>query len=413
MNRLLGLVLLAIGIVHALVGLMGVVVVASALRGGVGLLAFFLFIGLLGTGLVYGGYRVMRSAKPIGAQPGPGQFGEYLPDVSQSRQHQGRAYEVFFQKPTTGKNRRPSCLIVRVPAATPTTLQFNEENWFDRFCKGVGIAREHQTGDRDFDEAVYVRGPCDGYAEQYLQDDHKRSAIRAIKNEGFRAVRLTGSNVEAVWIGFNPSSDDRPGLTESAAQQLFALADRLPQEDASRPFARRDPHTTRHACLWIFLLALAAMLGFAFYYPPIRTGDLALAGLAIMLFVYPLFGWVAAFLLRGTSIAHDRWVLLMALGLFLIGLGCIGSVAAANALLDPGPLEERIVTISDKRVHQGRRNARSYYVAVPAWDRPGDTIEFQVSATQYSTITPGQSRLDLTTSPGALGIEWLHTKRIR
>ena len=51
-------------------------------------------------------------------------------------------------------------------------------------------------------------------------------------------------------------------------------------------------------------------------------------------------------------------------------------------------------------------------LAVDAWDRPGERVNFKVSSGEYGRINPGRSRLHLLTGPGRLGIEWLEKQTV-
>jgi len=120
---------------------------------------------------------------------------------------------------------------------------------------------------------------------------------------------------------------------------------------------------------------------------------------------------IAALLLRGTTIGHDRWGRLIGFGWLLIGFGSLGTVAAVNGMGDTAPLVQRDVLIVHKWTTSGRHGT-TYYVAVDAWDRPGERVNFKVSSGEYSRITPGRSRLHLLTGPGRLGIEWLDAQMV-
>ena len=189
----------------------------------------------------------------------------------------------------TGKNGRPSSLVVSVPAATPTKLRFKGQTWFDRFGVRCGLACQVQTGDLDFDQAVYVRGPSREYAEQYLEDQAKREAVLAVLQQGFPEVRLTGTNVEAVWTGFNPKTNDRPGLTEEAAETLFILTAKLPWDGLEHISAQPDSSFATTAFLWMVAIAIAVTGIFSFIHPPVRVMNLFVAGLAAFMVGYPLF----------------------------------------------------------------------------------------------------------------------------
>jgi hypothetical protein len=402
---------LIFGAVMTFLGFIGTLIFLLVGHGGIAVAA--LLLGVVGAVLFYKGVRGCLSeiAKMAATPLIGGQVGNYVAHVAETRQYQGRAYVVFYQPPVKKrKNRRPSSLTIRVPAVTPA-MHFNKENWFDRLCKHVGIAREHQTGDVVFDRAVYVRSPSDGYAEKYLNDAQKRAAVLALKRQGFHEVRLTGKRAEAIWKGFDPASHDRPGLTDDASRALLVLGSNLPRHEED-PFARPDRHATWLKRLWLFALALAPLSAFAYFYPPIREAELCLAALGVFIVAYPMFAWVAASLLGGKSTSHDRWVRLMLAGVLLLGLGSIGGVAAVNALADNSPPEVRKIVVTNKRMSEGHRGSKSYYAVVPAWDRAGETLEFQVSWQEYEAIVPHQTQLELTLGPGRLGIEWLKAQRL-
>lgn len=414
MQRSTGLFLLAVGCLFILLGVVGLVTaVADAPAWGM----LWVLVGLLAAGgvLVALAVRVMAGARPIGTAPKviDGRAGNYLADAAEARRYAGRTYEVYYRAPTKGKNARPSQLAVRVEAPTPTTLQFNEETWFDRLCKRIGIAREHQTGDRGFDAAVYVRGPSDGYAEEYLEDRDKRAAILELRRLGFREVRLTGEHVEALWPRFDPAADDRPDLTDEAVARLFVLARDLPARHARHATHGLPSKAARSAALWAVAITYAVLFLFVFVYPPVHESSLIAAALALFVPAYLLLGWVSAYLLRGTSTSHDRWAKLMSVGVLLVGLGSAGAVAAVNGLADSAPPDERSLSVSDKRISTGKRGRKTYYATVPAWDRPGGTLEFRVGAAEYGTIAPGRSAIELTTGRGALGIAWVKSKHVR
>ena len=135
---------------------------------------------------------ILRSTRQAGDKTGAdGRVGNYLADLSEPRARGGIRFEVHYQTPVSGKNGRPSMLVVRMPVSVPTSLAFNVEIWWDRFGKSLGIAREHQTGDAEFDDAIYIRAASAEYAEEYLANPDKRAAILALVRSGFLEVRLT------------------------------------------------------------------------------------------------------------------------------------------------------------------------------------------------------------------------------
>jgi hypothetical protein len=409
MRRSLGLFLLSVGILLAVLGFLGAIL-AGVIGGAFVALALGL-AGVVGVVVIFVGRALMRGARPLGA-PVEGRVGNYLADEPEARTCAGSPYEVLFKPAVQGKHGHASQLTVGVAAQAPTTLVLRRETWFDRLGKNLGIAREHQTGDVEFDEAVYIRGPSAGFAELFLGHPERRAAVLRLFDQGFQEVRLTGMDVEAVWVGFDPKVYEDPALPDDAALELFVLAEDVPDEDPDDAAARSEPQKIFKVLLWIATLGYAVTLVAAFIYPPIRVLELLAASLVAFAGVYLLFAIMAGLLLHGRSTSHDSWGHLMAWGVLLIAIGSIGAVAAVNALADTAPPREHNNIITNKRISTGRRGAKTYYVAVPAWDLPGETIEFSVSSNEYNMIAPGRSRLSVSTGLGWLGIEWQRGKQV-
>jgi hypothetical protein len=362
---------------------------------------------LLGALSLYLASRAARSAGQSWFEPADaeGRVHGFLSNQTEKRKRGEHEYEVDYR---TARRRQPSHLVVRVAARSPIGIQFHEENWFDRLCKGWGIAREHQTGDREFDGAIYVRCESDGFARQYLENAGRRRAILALRKAGFAQVQLTGTAAEAHWPQFTPSPSG-PDVA-AAAGHLLTLADGIPSSDPDRVASRPDPRVIASVLLWMAAVGYALTLTFAFVCPPVRVPPLLAAGAVTFAVVYVAFGWLAARWLRGDSVAHDRWATLLGFGVLLLGAGSVGTVAGVNALADGSGEEVRTVTVTSKRTTVSKRR-HTYYATVPDWSGRG-TIEFQVPARDYSAIQEGRSRLELTTGRGALGIEWLRSKRV-
>ncbi len=419
MKRVAGLFLIAFGALMLLLGSVGALLsLLNPRQGDIAIAIVFGVIAVVGLMILFVGRAVMKSAPPIGLEPKPveGRVGQFLANLPETREtDDGRRYEVQYLAPIQGKHGRPSSLHVRVPAPSPTTLQFHRENWFDRFSKSLGIAREHQSGDEEFDREVYVRCPSEAYAELVLADADRRAAVLALRKLGFYHVKLDGNQAFVLWPAFDPAKHDHPELVTAAADLLGVIAKDLPAEDPDRAAERLDRRKGWLAFLWIALLLYAVTIVSLSQFPPIHTSALLLAALPTFLGGYVAFGWIAAFLLGGTSTSHDKWGVLMAVGLALHGVGSVGLTTAINGLADPGPLVEHEPIIVDKRTHTSKSKNRTtvtYYAKVASWEPGGGELEFKVSSGEYGAIVPGRSKLHLVVGPGRMGFEWLKSQRV-
>lgn len=409
MRRSIGIFVLAVGILLVVAGGIGAIVAGGA--GGLGFgLAAWVILAAVGVLVIIGGAVLMRGAKPLGASEG--RVGNYLAGEAEARFCDGAPYEVFFQPAVQGRGGHASQLTVRVAAPAPTTLTLRKETWFDRLGKTLGIAREHQTGDAEFDQDVYIRAASASYADLFLEHHDKRTAVLHLLDQGFQEVRLTGTDVEAAWVGFDPTTQDLPELPDDAARELLILAEDLPADDPEEAASQTDPRKFFKVLLWTLAIGFAIVLVGAFIYPPIRTAELLAAGFLAFAVMYPVFGILAGLLLHGRSTSHDQWGTLMGWGILLLGAGSVGAVSVVNALADTAPPSEHNSIISNKHISTGRRGSKTFYVTVPAWDRPGETFDFQVGADEYNHVAPGRSRLCVLTGPGWLGLEWRRAKHV-
>lgn len=417
MKRALGLVCIAVGTLMLLVGSMGAAFLMvnaqqgdreiAIVMGGVAIVGLvFLILAVI---LTRGSKSSLPIVPPVGLREG-----NFLVNVPETIERNGHPVEVHYLGEIRGKNGRPSSLKVGIPAKTPTTLHFQPERWFDRLSKMVGLAHEHQTGDPEFDRALYVRSPSDGYADLVLADADRRAAIRALLQLGYSEIQMTGTQVVAIWPSFKPEKSDHPELVPATADLLLLIGKNLPDEDPDHVAERPDRRKFALICLWIFMVLYAATLLLLGECVPLHFVELLKIAVPVFLGGYVVFGLAAALLIGGTSISHDRWGTLMSFGIVFHALGSVGATGLYNGFGDTAPLVERELTIVSKRSHTstGKSRRTTYYASVPSWEPGGGTLEFKVSVADYNRIQQNRSKMHLVTGPGQLGIEWIRSQRI-
>jgi hypothetical protein len=410
MKRLLGWFAIVAGALACVIGLVSFVASQAQEDTPWLLLLFPWLLLVLGVGFAVSGYLLIRGEIPLGSvYDGSTQYrdGEH-----HHHSHDGQPIEVAFQAASRHSNRRTaSRLTIALPLSVPLRAQFNRETAFDRTAKKMGVAKEHQTGDSTFDDAVYVRGPFDGYVEAYLDDADKRQTILTLLNQGFTEVRVTPRSVEAHWENFNPDDDDRPRLPEETAGHLAKLADHLPEATAPRTRGVAGWHDALHAAVWFLLFVYAAMILMLVRYRPLRTGDYVLPVLLALILAVLLFGWLGIRSLAGQAKSHDRLRRLGLASLILIPFGSIGTVVGLNGLLDASPPEVREARVEAKRSSKSRRST-NYLVSVNDIKKPGSTIDFRVTSADFGRVMAGQSKVVFTVHRGALGLEWWVQKKV-
>jgi hypothetical protein len=410
MPRPVALVLVSFGFVLGAAGLVLFIAGIQRLPGGVDLLVAGMILGGFGAAMLIGGLAGYRraAARPPAADGGPG---DYAPNQTVTRELDGAPYSVHYTPPVHGKNSRPSCLRVSTPVEARGEFHMAPETWFDQVCKRFGLAVEIETGDALFDAECYVRSDTPEFAAEYLADPVKRVAIRDLRRLGFAGVTLEGGTLTAAWTGFNPKVNDRPELCADAAARVVLLARNLPPH---MPEFERRTGTHRkqwQAVLWLFLAGFAATLLSLIAYTPLDGLGVMLRALIILVPGLPVFAYLAAGLLRGTSTSHTAWGGLMIGALFLFPAGSCGTVTLLNGALDPSPPVVREAVIVEKYTTRSK-NRTNYHVRVASWRNPGRTESFEVSSADHQAVVPHQSRMAVTTRAGLLGVEWMAAKRV-
>lgn len=409
-NRLLHTIFFVIGIVFTVIGLIGLIVVFNERNGNQNLAWLLGFAGLLlgGLGLVFWFRKVLSSET---ATDGTQRAGQYL--IDQAEPLAGLPYpaEVHFEQELQGRNPRPSSLKVSLHCTLPGELNCRPETRFDRFGKAIGLAVEPQTGDDEFDQSTYLRTNQPDFAAAMLGDSTRRDALRLVRSLGFQDITIGPAQVQAVWTGFKPLTDDRANLALQTAQLLVPLAT-FPvgfDEAAELPVGRLQP--ALEWLLWGLSVAFALLAILGWLYEPLRFWQFAKLSAAVWAVVLPLAAAVGYAVMRGDSRSHDRWRSWLLPTVLCTALGTLGSVAGVNALADGTPAETRQFPIQNVREVRGRRSSKSYYAYIADWDNPRETREFRLSRDEFQQAQRGRSQLEITSSAGALGQRWIHHRR--
>ncbi len=327
----------------------------------------------------------------------------YLVDQAESHEVAGSDFEVIYRQPRFISRGILQVASLRISVSTkvPTSLGFSKESSFDCFCKRFGIANEHVMGDTEFDDYVYISGASDGYADVYLKDEHKRQAIRELLQSGFDSVGLHPQGVSASWTGFNPAKRHQTDLCVHAAKCLMTLADEIPQWSPQHVSSWKDGRFTMYALVGCLLVAFLSAGTYSVPYPPVRSIPRIPAGILLFAFVSVVFGVFSAWMLRGRSTSHLDWCAVVGLSLLTLLPTCIWGIAAVNGHCDRSTIEIKTAPIVAKRISRAH-----HFVDVADWTYSG-VISFRVNKSEYHSA----SRAELEIGRGALGIEWLKTKR--
>ncbi len=290
----------------------------------------------------------------------------------------------------------------------PQPIVLRRESAIDRFGKRLGINREVQTGDRAFDDAVYVESdvPHERLGE-ILRSGALRPAVEAILGHApFARVGLFEDDGRALRVSFVPD-----GLRPLQRDALAALLDASARVAESLPpvaqSGRPRPRNLRNVATIAILCSIIAGILFGVIASAstrhVTNGATAtgvLVGMGLWLLAVPLL--VLFYRGRSTSL-RDVIVTTFALGLTL-PFTAVGAIATANAAGIEAPPQRHEVEVLKKWKTSGKNT--TYSVLVSSY-RPGKSkLSISLRRVEYERL-PSSGRVVLTTREGRLGWDLL------
>jgi hypothetical protein len=294
---------------------------------------------------------------------------------------------------------------LRVPKGPLPWLVVFQEGMVERVGKALGLNREVQTGDPEFDGVAYIDTiESDDAVQRVLGDAGVRRDIQRLLALEYK-VQLSSRGVEAFHLYAQGTPPDLSGVPE-AIGILADVAKRLPNLSDVR-FRGAVPVMGRGVLAgsfaWIAFGVVAGFLDAFLHSPAARTlndGHKPLVLFSGAILVWSLYVGVATALLRGHSYSF-RSALTVA-GLALFGAPILGVVLAAslNQTLDSSQPEAHTVSVTGTTMVKGKCR-----VDVTPWI-PGATLSLAIGCSQR-TRYPAGSSITLQAHDGALGMPWV------
>lgn len=309
---------------------------------------------------------------------------------------------------------------VSIALTVPDEWRFvlRREYWFDRFFKSLGLAREWQTNDPQFDQAVYIVSEDRLLLETLSGDPELRRCVEQLLQ------RRSGSSLNCyrgkLWLVCAPDKEISYGDSDavvagamalSVHKELFWIGKRLISQHA-------DAWTTTQAAgLWRsrVILTLCLVLGAlgiisSFWQHGLRMPRVLIRD-EIHQHAAQLTLVCAAALVALLMALVGRTSRTPALLAAIMLVGVPGAWLTAGAFCEAWDEGDQAVTqnyravIAGKRAGYGGRNNR-YYLRIEAWPDLRIPPEFEVDFSTYNALQSGQCvRLDI--HPGTLRDPWI------
>lgn len=322
----------------------------------------------------------------------------------------------YFLRLHRNKNKSITGFRVGVALEAPVIFSLHKESEADRFFKGLGLAKELQTGDMSFDERVYVTSDHPALHQVLTEHPHARNLVVEALGRGFERVFGDGT---VVWL--ERSAHRKP---DQAELKLLAKLGAAFSGLESRARGWHDPFVAKtvivEAVVWsIFAYAVGALFVLINqmtweYFHKARLFGFALL-VAVVLFTV-FFTWIMIWM-RGSSRGHRILVesgILLALGLSVAGLQIVSDLNR-----NVGTPEKAVVRLevsgTRKEIHHRKlRTDYRYFVDfTPVAESPVAVPRtLRVEEELFRRAAKGKTA-KLHVATGWLGISWLEKIEFR
>jgi hypothetical protein len=297
----------------------------------------------------------------------------------------------------------------------------SEETRYDRYFKKIGISSEIETGDRVFDNRIYIASDSSAFSDKIKNDAKTRQIILQLFDQNCRNIRCDG---KTLWVNFqyNQSKD------VSRQQKAISLLHQLQDINQKESGFFRDPFMIMAVVTEAIVWSWCAYGIAGFYEWRIFNEDRFVDGLSLILLgvltgiICTVVFLVLVFLLfRRSSLGH-RIVIESAIALLLtLPVGGIELVADINTELDHSPsvlIERRIINVEERRsinlfFLRGHRPSYSYHVHLDCSNVEGgielpNEIEIDTSLRRAAEVS---SHIVVEIGAGRLNYPWYRSFR--
>ncbi len=318
-----------------------------------------------------------------------------------------------------GSRNTPPSLTIQIRIPCPARLTIRKEAWYDRFAKRIGLVAEIRTGDPSFDKTYFFDTDRGDLFLSYLAEPSRKQKIdhlftlalpvREIVFDQKKGLRIVLSPFRGNDFASVPADQYLDGLV-SLSVGLAEAGLPLSHGTSLFPDAPRPPVSSASLVLifslvGILILGGAVSLGVGFSeYEPLGNrlilNALAVSAPVALVFLYLIFRWI-----RGRSSSHRIFLFALILSLAGFPLALTGGAVVTNGYLDQGTEAARVVPVTDRYITKSK-DSRTYYLAFPSWQHPGETDRLSVTADLFRTVRPGD-RIVVRTKPGFWQEEWI------
>lgn len=335
-------------------------------------------------------------------------------------------YEVLVQRVYRSDKTKSVGLRIGVIAPTVYDFSFKPEKWRDWLSKRIGFSVEYQTGDADFDKAVYILSNDARIHATLSQNAALRADILRVfrivapHSAALKEVRCSGGRI---WVHYKLKTELNQAQIPVLAEQVVPALNRLAADLGRATLAGGPRLYDRFVLRAAIILAISTGLvlnGAAhvarLYFVPIPftvdNSTLILWSLYCGAGLLTLLVFAVVLFLGRSARAHVVLLEVLLVGSLGAVLTSFVELRDFNMEWDQQPAVRYEVSTVSKRISKGRRRPSTYYVTIHGWPNRGESSEIQVSSTFYHRTDQG-GELVLLQKPGFLKIPWVATLMLR
>lgn len=312
-------------------------------------------------------------------------------------------------------------LLLGVHCHSAASFSLKRQSPVDNFFKSIGLVKEFETDDKDFDDLIYLISDNKTLHYALANSVEFRFAVKNIMNYGIASM-LEATHIHCrngrLWVRFRAGANYSDNQIKHVAEVLskeFATLKKFVEEVSLISSPRwRDPFVIKASILLALSSGLAIngalqMFRASAGYMPF-TVDYSLIvhdGIKYGLIILALFIAGAFFWLGKSVRTHIVLIELLTVGAFGIVATTIVELRDINMEMDHSQPQYFETQIIEKYTYKvGRRSNYSFYIIFKDWNCDCGNYKLRASSNLYNYL-PGSGGVVLTQHQGRLGYPWV------
>lgn len=333
----------------------------------------------------------------------------------------------YFSQINRNKEERITSLELSIEDIYGYDFSFKFEGRFERFFKSFGLSSECQSGDKKFDESIYIISDDEVLCRKLQKHSQLRDALYKLfwlhYDKGIKIRNVECFDGRLIVVAQNKNED----LSEKEAESFFTTSlplmqgvlEHFPSKDqAQDPLYREESSKVAFVLRVIMVALLFNGLGMLFmellHVKPLPqlldSMSIVLLSLKISFVGVAFFGVLTYLYLRKSSRFSPVVLEIFTLGTLSIFLSALVEVREVNILLDGSQARYYQVEVIAKEIHKGRRSATRYYAILSGW-RGLPQQKRTIDSSLYHRISQGRT-IVVEEHPGYLGYVWIDLKTL-